>query len=210
MADTGSSPPPIPGPSPTNCVGEGSGSVAVHPSSRAPSGLARLAHLPQKPLGEVGCALGPCTNGWNPAVHGGPLPRPLPSQTARGEGRNCNGIALRDLLSGAGACDRATNCPCHPSPEVGGGVARRCEERAKGRAGERASRAAGRGGKPSRAGTSTEPQLAGEGRGTIQVRMPAGARRGRPPCNPSPPARGLCGEGPGEGPSVCPRAAAVY
>src|SRR5215213_5851556 len=148
MADTGSSPPPIPGPSPTNCVGEGSGSVAVHPSSRAPSGLARLAHLPQKPLGEVGCALGPCTNGWNPAVHGGPLPRPLPSQTARGEGRNCNGIALRDLLSGAGACDRATNCPCHPSPEVGGGVARRCEERAKGRAGERASRAAGRGGKP--------------------------------------------------------------
>src|SRR5215213_7278070 len=174
MADTGSSPPPIPGPSPTNCVGEGSGSVAVHPSSRAPSGLARLAHLPQKPLGEVGCALGPCTNGWNPAVHGGPLPRPLPSQTARGEGRNCNGIALRDLLSGAGACDRATNCPCNPSPEVGGGVARRREERAKGRAGERASRAAGHGGKPCPCDNvcpqphrrSPSPaQFAGEGRG---------------------------------------------
>jgi hypothetical protein len=38
--------------------------------------------------------------------------------------------------------------PNHPSPEVGGGVARRREERAKGRAGERASREAGRG-KPS-------------------------------------------------------------
>jgi hypothetical protein len=47
--------------------------------------------------------------------------------------------------------------PNHPSPEVGGGVARRREERAKGRAGERASREAGRGGKPSHAVTRPQP-----------------------------------------------------
>ena len=101
---------PPPRPSPANCAGEG-------------DGILHLGRLPAAPARTL-------------------TPRPpLPYTTSRARSGACP-VRERGRTSSCGtAClPRRTPHIKNPSPEVGGGVDRRCEERAKRRSGERAAR----------------------------------------------------------------------
>jgi hypothetical protein len=120
---------------------------------------------------------------------GRPSPRPLPARSSRRGGE----ISQRSNTAAA-RCDGGSR---HPSPEVGGGVDGRCEERAKRPSGERAPAGAVRCRSPSLVPSFSLPHalrrsLWGEGRGrgarpSCRTRLLSVTRPRRRPPGPAPP-----------------------